>query len=74
MRESRREDAPPVLQDVGLVDLRVREEVSGSNMVDEAGLDAMALDDAEELSGLSQGAVFCRRRVPGLMWDPDEAA
>lgn len=76
VRDSRREDAPPVPQDVeivlGFVGLRVRE-VSGSKMVDDAGLDVMALDDTEELSGLSQGAVLCRRKVPGLDWDAEEA-
>lgn len=43
-------------------------------MVDGAGLGAMALDEAEELRGLSQGSVFWRRKEPGLSWDPEEAA
>jgi hypothetical protein len=66
-RESRLELAP-------VVDLRTREDVSGSRMVEEAGLDPTALDDMEELSGRSHGAVFCRRREAGLICDEDPEA
>lgn len=70
VRESRRDDAPPVPQEVGagmgFEGFRVRE-VSGNKTVDDAGLEAMALDDTEELSGRSQGEVFCRRNELGLI-------
>ena len=76
VRESLREDAlvPHELDaEFGLVGLRTRED-SGSRTEEEAGLDAMALDETDDVSGLSHGTAFCRRKEAGLMRDPEEAA
>lgn len=70
VRERRRDKAaPPVPQGDGAdaaVCLRLIGE-SGGITVDGAELRAMTLDEAEELSGLSQGRLFCRRKEPGLI-------
>lgn len=71
LRERRREEAPPELQEVGaileaLVGLRVIG-ASGNITVEDAGLDPRALEESEELRGLSQGVVFCLRRDAGLI-------
>jgi hypothetical protein len=70
VRERRRDDTPPVPQEVGAgVEMgcfRVMG-ASGNMIVDDAGLDVTALEDTEELRGRSHGAVFCRRRDEGLI-------
>jgi len=73
VRERRREEAlalPHVEEDGGgwLVCFLVMG-ASGNIMVDDAGLEAMALEDTEVLSGLSHGALFWRRNEAGLIWD-----
>jgi hypothetical protein len=75
VRESRREEAPalPHVEDDGgwFVCFLVMG-ASGNIMVDDAGLEAMALEDTELLSGLSHGALLWRRREAGLIWDAAE--
>ena len=74
VRDRRREDALPVphVADVGgacvFPCFRVMPGASGNIMVDEAGLEPMALDKTELLSGLSHGAVVDLRRDAGLIW------
>lgn len=46
-------------------DLRVRG-ISGKTIVECAGLEEIALEETEELSGLSHGAACCLRK-PGLV-------
>lgn len=75
VRESRREEAlvlPHVEEDGGgwFVCFLVMG-ASGNIMVDDAGLEAMALEDTEVLSGLSHGTLLWRRKEAGL-WDAAE--
>lgn len=69
VRERRREEAlpdPHVVEAGGGGCFRVIG-ASGNIMVDEAGLEAIALDDTELLRGLSHGAPLCRRKETGLI-------
>jgi hypothetical protein len=61
VRESRREEAPALPQveeDGGWFACFLVMGTSGNMMVDDAGLEAMALEDTELLSGLSHGALL----------------
>jgi hypothetical protein len=74
VRESRREEAlllPHVEETGWFVCFRVMG-ASGNIMVEDAGLEAMALEDTELLSGLSHRAPLCRRKEAGLIWDVAE--
>ena len=76
VRERRREGAPPPPQEVGTEELACFRVMgaSGKRVVDGAGLRAITLDEAELLRGLSQGRVLCRRKEPGLVWEPEDTA
>jgi hypothetical protein len=74
VRESRREEAlvlPHVAEDGGWLVCFLVMGASGNMMVDDAGLEAMALEDTELLSGLSHGVLLWRRKEAGLIWDVD---